>query len=66
VDAPLAVCEARDVKGLYAQARAGQLHNFTGVDSPYEPPEHPELHLHSDRQALQAMVEQVVQYVLAS
>ncbi len=66
VDAPLAVCEARDVKGLYAQARAGRLRNFTGVDSPYEPPEHPELHLHSDRQALQAMVEQVVQYVLAS
>ena len=66
VDAPLAVCAARDVKGLYAQARAGQLHNFTGVDSPYEPPEHPELHLHSDRQALEAMVEQVVQHVLAS
>jgi len=42
------------------------LRNFTGVDSPYEPPEHPELHLHSDRQALQTMVEQVVQHVLAS
>jgi bifunctional enzyme CysN/CysC len=39
VDAPLEVAEARDVKGLYAKARAGQLKNFTGIDSPYEPPE---------------------------
>ena len=60
VDAPLEVCAARDRKGLYAQARAGRLRHFTGVDSPYEPPEHPELHLHSDRDALPAMVETVV------
>ena len=65
VDAPLEVCAARDRKGLYAQARAGRLRHFTGVDSPYEPPEHPELHLHSDRDALPAMVETVVQRVLA-
>jgi bifunctional enzyme CysN/CysC len=45
VDAPIEECERRDVKGLYAKARAGQLKNFTGVDSPYEPPETPELHL---------------------
>ena len=45
IDAPLAVVEARDVKGLYAKARAGQLENFTGIDSPYEPPEAPELHI---------------------
>ena len=43
VDAPLAVAEERDVKGLYKKARSGQLKNFTGIDSPYEPPEHPEL-----------------------
>ncbi len=43
VDTPLAEAELRDVKGLYAKARAGQLKNFTGVDSPYEPPESPEL-----------------------
>jgi bifunctional enzyme CysN/CysC len=42
VDAPLAVCEQRDPKGLYAKARAGNLANFTGIDSPYEPPEQPE------------------------
>ena len=45
VDAPLAVAEARDVKGLYAKARAGELKNFTGIDSPYEPPEAPEIHI---------------------
>jgi bifunctional enzyme CysN/CysC len=47
VDAPLEVCEERDVKGLYARARAGQIANFTGIGSPYEPPENPEVHLHS-------------------
>ena len=45
VDAPLQVAESRDPKGLYRKARAGELKNFTGVDSPYEPPEHPELRL---------------------
>ncbi len=45
VDAPLAVAEARDVKGLYAKARAGALKNFTGVDSPYEPPEQAEIRI---------------------
>jgi bifunctional enzyme CysN/CysC len=45
VDAPLAVAEARDPKGLYRRARGGQLHDFTGIDSPYERPVAPELHL---------------------
>jgi bifunctional enzyme CysN/CysC len=39
------VAESRDVKGLYAKARRGELKNFTGIDSPYEPPEHPEIYL---------------------
>ena len=47
VDAPLAVCEARDAKGMYRQARAGLIKNFTGIDDPYEPPARPELHLDS-------------------
>lgn len=47
VDAPLEVCERRDSKGLYAKARRGELKNFTGIDSAYEPPESPEIHLHS-------------------
>jgi bifunctional enzyme CysN/CysC len=45
VDTPLAEAEKRDVKGLYAKARAGELKNFTGIDSPYEPPEAPEIHI---------------------
>lgn len=45
VDTPLEVCEARDVKGWYAKARSGEVTAFTGVDDPYEPPLHPELHL---------------------
>ncbi|HKS43633.1 MAG TPA: adenylyl-sulfate kinase [Amycolatopsis sp.] len=45
VDAPLEVAEARDGKGLHARARRGELMHFTGIDSPYEPPESPELRL---------------------
>ena len=45
IDAPLEVTEARDPKGLYRRARAGELANFTGIDSPYEPPQAPDLHL---------------------
>jgi bifunctional enzyme CysN/CysC len=45
IDTPLAEAEARDVKGLYKKARTGQLKNFTGIDSPYEPPEHAELRI---------------------
>jgi len=45
VDTPLEVCEARDPKGLYARARAGEIRGFTGIDDPYEPPERPDLRL---------------------
>lgn len=45
VDAPLEVCEQRDVKGLYKRARAGEVTNFTGIDSPYEPPLHPDIRI---------------------
>ena len=45
VSTPLEECERRDVKGLYARARKGEIRNFTGIDDPYEPPEHPELTL---------------------
>jgi bifunctional enzyme CysN/CysC len=45
VDTPLAEAEKRDAKGLYAKARAGELRNFTGIDSPYEPPEDAEIHI---------------------
>jgi adenylyl-sulfate kinase len=48
VNAPLEVCESRDVKGLYAKARSGELKGFTGIDDPYEPPDAPELELRTD------------------
>jgi adenylylsulfate kinase len=48
VDAPLSLCEERDVKGLYRKARSGDIKNFTGIDSPYEPPVAPELVVHTD------------------
>jgi bifunctional enzyme CysN/CysC len=60
VDAPLEVVEARDVKGLYKKARAGELANFTGIDSPYEAPEAPELHIRTDKQAIDAAADQVI------
>jgi adenylylsulfate kinase len=47
VDAPLATCESRDPKGLYRKARSGKIPEFTGISSPYEPPEAPALHLHT-------------------
>ena len=50
VDTPLAVAEERDPKGLYKKARRGELKNFTGIDSPYEPPEHPEIHIDTTKQ----------------
>lgn len=49
VDAPLEVCEQRDVKGLYKKARAGEVKNFTGIDSPYELPEHPDIALQTHK-----------------
>lgn len=59
-DCPLAVCEERDVKGLYAKARAGEIPNYTGISSPYEPPEQPDLVLKTAEDTLEACVEQVI------
>ncbi len=64
VDTPLGVAEDRDVKGLYKKARAGQLKNFTGIDSPYEAPEAPELHLDTTKMSSEEAAEQVVQLLL--
>jgi adenylylsulfate kinase len=50
-ECPLEVCEERDVKGLYAKARAGEIKGFTGIDDPYEPPENAEVVCHTDRQS---------------
>jgi bifunctional enzyme CysN/CysC len=60
IDTPLAVAEARDVKGLYKKARAGQLKNFTGVDSPYETPEAPEIHIRTTTLTPEEAAEQII------
>jgi bifunctional enzyme CysN/CysC len=60
VDTPLADAERRDVKGLYKKARAGQLKNFTGVDSPYEPPTNPEIHVDTTTLSPEAAADMVV------
>ena len=66
VDAPLAVCEARDAKGLYAKARAGGIPNFTGIDSPYEAPEHAEIVLDTTASAPDELARRVVAAALGS
>jgi adenylyl-sulfate kinase len=60
VDCPLAECIRRDPKGLYARARAGEIPEFTGVSAPYEPPEHPEVHLRTERLSVGESVALVV------
>jgi bifunctional enzyme CysN/CysC len=60
VDTPLQIAEQRDVKGLYKKARAGQLKNFTGIDSPYEPPENPELHIDTTTTNPEQAADQVI------
>jgi bifunctional enzyme CysN/CysC len=61
VDTPLAVAESRDVKGLYRKARRGELKNFTGIDSPYEPPEHPEIYIDTTHAAAEESATLIVE-----
>jgi adenylylsulfate kinase len=63
VEAPLALCEQRDPKGLYREARAGRITDMTGVGSPYEPPEHPELVLNTERTTPDESVNEVLGFL---
>ena len=63
IDTPIAVAEARDVKGLYKKARAGQLTNFTGIDSPYEPPVNPEIHIDTTVFTPEQAAERIVAHI---
>lgn len=63
VDTPLEVCEARDPKGLYKKARAGEISNFTGLDAPYEAPESPEVHLRTADISIDEAATQVIRYL---
>ena len=64
VETPLEVAEQRDVKGLYKKARAGQLMHFTGIDSPYEPPEHPEIRVNTVETSAEEAAEEIVAYII--
>jgi len=65
VDAPLAVCEARDPKGLYKKARAGEVKGFTGIDDPYEAPKHAELRLDAGTKSAETLADEVIEYLRA-
>lgn len=64
VSTPLEECERRDVKGLYARARRGEVKNFTGISAPFEVPEHPALDIDTSRQPLETSVRQVLELIL--
>ncbi len=64
VDTPLDVAEARDVKGLYAKARTGEIANFTGISSPYEAPENPDIRIDTRRESPEAAAERIVEHIM--
>ena len=63
VDTPLEVCEQRDVKGLYAKARAGELPNFTGISSPYESPQDPEIRIDTTQVSAEDAADHIIDYL---
>ena len=66
VNTPLEVCEARDVKGLYRKARAGMIKNFTGIDSPYEAPENPDLEILTKNTSIEKSTQEIINYLVPS
>ncbi len=64
INAPLEVCEQRDVKGLYKKARKGEIKGFTGIDSPYEAPENPALEIRTNELSLEDSVERICDFIL--
>lgn len=64
VDAPLEVCEERDVKGVYKKARAGQIPNFTGISAPYEAPQNPDIHVQTERRSVEECVKQIIEFLM--
>ena len=64
IDTPLHIAEQRDVKGLYAKARAGELKNFTGIDSPYEAPENPEIIIDTTQMDVEPAADKIVKLLM--
>ncbi len=63
IDTPISICEQRDPKGLYKKARSGEIKDFTGIDSAYDVPETPEIHVKTAEQSIQECAEQIVNYL---
>ena len=63
IDCPFSICEERDPKGLYKKARIGKIKNFTGIDSPYEPPKKPEIRLKTDKKNIDEAADEIVEYL---
>lgn len=63
VKTSLAECERRDVKGLYKKARAGEIKNFTGIDSPYESPQNPDILIETEKESIEEVVKKVITFV---
>lgn len=66
VNAPLAVCERRDVKGMYRKARSGEISSFTGIGDPYEPPLHPEIECRTDLETIEESVAKIMKTIDAA
>ena len=64
IDSSLEICESRDPKGMYAKARKGEIKNFTGISSPYEKPENPEIHIINNNISLEAAADLIINYLL--
>jgi len=63
IDTPLEVCESRDPKGLYKKAREGKIPDFTGISSPYEAPQTPEIHINNDNISIKEITDQIINYL---
>ena len=64
INAPVEVCEQRDVKGLYKKARRGEIKNFTGIDAPFEAPENPDIELKTDHLTVEESAKKALDYIL--
>ena len=64
IDTPLEICESRDPKGLYKKARSGEIKHFTGIDSPYEKPASPDIHIKNDDLSIEDACKQIIEYLI--
>jgi adenylylsulfate kinase len=66
IDTPLEICESRDPKGLYKKARSGEIKHFTGIDSPYEKPASPDIHIKNNNISVEKACEQIINYLVVN